>query len=56
MNIKSTWRAFGFFLPAEHAVHVLLKRCRDFGGVVNFSLSLLSAYFLAVLEISVCTY
>ena len=66
VSFKSTQRTFGFFLhifPAEYAViHVLPKRHRDFGGVVNFCLSLLStywvlsAYFLAVLEISVCAY
>ena len=32
-------------------VHVLPKMRHSFGGVVNFCLSLLSAYFLAVLEI-----
>ena len=43
-------------------VHVLPKRRSGFGAVVNFSLLLLSAYwvlsvnFLAVLEISVCAY
>ena len=39
MNIKSTRRAFGFFSPAEYIrchVHMLTKRRRGFGGVVNF--------------------
>ena len=40
MNIKSTWRVFGFFSPAEYIrchVHVcvLPKRRRSLGGVVN---------------------
>ena len=64
MNIKSTRRAFGFFLPAECAVMYTCyqKRRRSFRGVVNFCLSLLSAnwvlsaYFHAGLEISVCAY
>ena len=54
VSIKSTRRAFLFFLPAKYAV---MYRHRGFGGVVKiFCLSLLSAYFLAVLEISVCAY
>ena len=60
VNIKSTRRAFGFVLPAEYAVKYTQRR--GFGGVVDFCLSLLSAfwvlsaYFLAVLEMSVCAY
>ena len=60
VDIKSTRRAFWFFLPAKYAVMCMQRR--GFGGMVNFCLSLLSAhwvlstYFLAVFEISVCAY
>ena len=60
VNIKSPRRAFWFFLPAEYAV--MYTQRGDFGGVVNFCLPLLSAYwvlsayFLAVFENSVCAY
>ena len=65
VNIKSTQRAFKFFLPAEYAVMYMCYQevyASQFWDVVNFCLSLLSAYwvlstyFLAVFETSVSTY
>ena len=50
VNIKSTRRAFGLFSRCH--VHVLPKRRRGFGGVVNFYLSLLSAYGYWVLWVA----
>ena len=54
--------AFWFFLPAKHTAHLLsctlaTKQAMRFVGVVNFcAYWVLSAYFLVVLEISVCAY
>ena len=59
--------AFEFFLPAKYTNHLLpctraTKEASQFEDVVNICLSLLSAYwvlsayFLAVLETSICVY
>ena len=60
VNIKSTWRAFRFFLPAKYTVmYTCYQRHITVLGVWSISLLstywVLSAYFLAVLEISICT-
>ena len=60
LNIKSTRRAFWFFLPAEYAhVHAALAfwgRGQFFCRSLLSAYWVLSAYFLAVFEISVCAY
>ena len=65
VNIKSTRRAFGFFLPVEYSV---MYMCYQRGVAVlgvwsilpfiikRMNYWVLSAYFLAVLEISVSAY
>ena len=36
MNIKSTWKAFGFFLPTKYAVMYTTKEALQFWGCGQF--------------------